>query len=154
MDVFVPIAGGLLAVVLALIARVDWTTQRIPNALNLALAGGGLGYRIVDNPYLLPRQVAFAGSVFALFLLVRWSHERITGVTGLGLGDVKMAASGALWYSPILFPYALMVSALAAMTVIFAQSAVGMPVSRTLRVPFGPFLGIGIALAFALENFA
>ena len=92
--------GVLLAVVLGAIAWIDMRRMIVPDALNLLLAAGGVAYQWMASPATLWVQVLSAAGVFAAFWLIRRVHAAVTGRIGLGLGDVKMAGTSAIWISP------------------------------------------------------
>lgn len=142
----------LLGLVVVAIAVIDLRTQRIPDALNLTLLAGGLGFH-ASNVDLVLRQIAFGAAVFSLFLVVRKMHSAFTGFVGLGLGDVKMAGAGAMWFSAPLFPLFLFAASFCALGFVLVLATIDRSISRHRRIPFGPFLGLGIAIAFCAENF-
>lgn len=142
-----------LAAMLAAIAWMDARTHRIPNGLNLALFAGGVLFQGWFGSGSALRQLVFGAAVFLFFLIVRQVHSHMTGVVGLGLGDVKMAGAGAVWFSPPLFPLFLFAASIGALGFVLMASAFGRSVTWRKRVPFGPFLGLGIAIAYATENF-
>lgn len=145
--------GLLLVILLCAITIVDARVQRIPNTLNLGLALGGLGFQMRASGDFPLQQIAFGLGVGLMFFTVRYVHHRISGVIGLGLGDVKMAAAGALWFSPLLFPLFLFTASLTALVyALIAQMGSAPSASWRRRVPFGPFLALGIAVAFCLET--
>ncbi len=123
----------------------------------------------------LPRGVgpldALAGAVLGGGVLwaVAWSYEHLTGVEGMGFGDVKLLAMiGAFlgWQAiPAVLVVASLTGSLAGLALIFTRrgrwrmgrvarrlgaSAVLPFVRRAARrteIPFGPFLALGALLA-------
>ncbi|RWM12881.1 MAG: prepilin peptidase [Mesorhizobium sp.] len=148
-----PLFAAVLAAQLIAISVIDICEQRIPDPLNLSLLVTGLGMQVGTNLEFVSYQILFAAGVGLLFLAVRQVHFSVTGVIGLGLGDVKMVGAGAMWFAPSMFPLFLFIASFAALGVALLRFTLGSPTSRFHRLAFGPFLAFGIALAFALENF-
>lgn len=142
----------LLTLVLTAIAVHDARTQRIPDALNLTLALGGLTYQALTNVEFQVQHMVFALGMGLLFFAVRCLHYWLTGIRGLGLGDVKMATAGALWFSPLLFPLFLFTASFCALAYASIVQLGKESPSWRRRVPFGPFLALGIVVAFIVET--
>jgi leader peptidase (prepilin peptidase)/N-methyltransferase len=148
----VTLAFGLaLVALLAAIARIDLARQVIPDPLNLALAGLGLGWQALRLGA-APLGAALAGlAVLGLMWGIAAGFRRVRGVVGLGLGDVKMTAAAATWISPWNLPLMLFAACLAALAAVGLAAASGRPADRRTRVPFGPFIGLGLMLVWGLE---
>ena len=144
--------GAVLAVFVALIAVIDFRSYIIPDALNAGLGVSGLAFQVWTGsgfPYI---PLAFAASVFLLFFGLRQWFKSRRQITALGLGDAKMAGASAIWISPWNLPlYLLVTCASALLFVLFSHLKSGNFDSKT-KVPFGPFLGLGIFVTWALEN--
>jgi len=149
----VAVASMILAALLVAIAYIDARRFVIPNELNLALGAAGLCVQLVMQPADLPERVAFAIGFGLLFWLVRELHYRLRGAIGLGLGDVKMAAAAAIWISPMLLPVLLFLASASALLFVGARAATSGSVSTATRIPFGPFLAIGLAGTWMLEQY-
>lgn len=144
-------AGALVAILTA-IAVVDFRDQIIPDMLNLALAVLGLAFAALDSRSLPIGQLGFAALMLAGFWLVRAGFQRYRGVAGLGLGDVKMAGAAAFWFSPWNLPLFLFTAAASALVFVLSNSMAKRPVDKHARIPFGPFLGFGLFVTWALER--
>src|SRR5882672_9711393 len=92
--------AALLACVAITIAVVDIESLIIPDLANLAMFVLGIAFVLTESGAAaapaafgdaLLRSAVSGGSLF----LLRLAYRRATGVTGLGLGDVKLAAAGA-----------------------------------------------------------
>ncbi|QPC90764.1 A24 family peptidase [Mesorhizobium sp. INR15] len=156
MEADVPIlivAGLVLAAILVGITVVDFRRMVIPDFLNLALAAGGLGFQLLVRRDNAPIQILAAVSTLAVFWALRHGHFLLTGRIGLGLGDVKMLAAAALWISPLLLPVLLFIASAAALLFIGGQVVAAGPAAARSRVPFGPFIAIGLGCSFVLEQF-
>lgn len=143
-----------LVAVLAAISIADFRRQIIPDGLNLALAGIGLGYQMATEADAVPLQLLFAAATFAAAWLIRRGHFLMTGRIGLGLGDVKMLAAAACWISPLLLPVLLFIASAGALLFVGGQVVATGPAAARARVAFGPFIAIGLGCSWALEQFA
>lgn len=142
----------VLAGLLVPIAWIDFRHHRIPNALSLGLLAGGVAFHVLLGTGLLLVQILFGLTVFVFFLIIRKAHSAVTGIVGLGMGDVKMAGAGAIWFSPVSFPVFLFTASVSALGLFAVMSAVGHTSGWRQRVPFGPFLALGIVVAYGTEN--
>lgn len=150
----VPAASFALMAILAGISIIDFRRLVIPDGLNLALAGIGLGFQMATHPADVPAQILFAAAIFAIVWLVKRGHFVMTGRIGLGLGDVKMLAAAACWISPLLLPVLLFIASASALLFIGGQVVTVGPAAARARVPFGPFIATGLGCTWALEQFA
>jgi leader peptidase (prepilin peptidase)/N-methyltransferase len=155
----VPAIFSMLLAGLAIwIAMVDLDQLIIPDLANIAIAVLGLALLAYETPVralleetanALLRAIVAGG----LLLLIRFAFERFAGKEGLGLGDVKLMAAGALWLSWISLPYALVMAAFAAIMVIVVRGIRQRAwLDRTTEIPFGAFLAPAIWAAFFLER--
>lgn len=144
--------GFLLAVLVVAIAVVDLRQLIIPDSLNLTLAAAGLGFQFWIEPALPLDALLFAALVFVVFLGLQQWFVRVRGVQGLGLGDVKMASASAFWISPWNAALYLLVTCVTALLFVFFASLRGAKLEMKMKVPFGPFLGLGLFVTWLLEN--
>ncbi|MGX5805662.1 prepilin peptidase [Bradyrhizobium sp. Arg314] len=142
-----------LATMLVAISVIDFRRMMIPDGLNVVLAAGGLGFQMVVQPDALPLQAGYAVTILAAFWAIRRGHFARTGRIGLGLGDVKMLGAAACWIDPLLFPLLLFVASAAALLFVGWQAVAIGPATVRSRVPFGPFIALGLACGWALEHF-
>ncbi len=144
--------GAVLAVLVAAIAIIDFRSLIIPDALNAGLAVSGLAFQFWTGTGSIVIPLAFAIAVFLLFLALRRWFKARRQITALGLGDAKMAGASALWISPWNLPlYLLFTCVTALLFVLFSHLKSGNFDTKT-KVPFGPFLGLGIFVTWVLEN--
>ena len=141
-----------LFAVLAAIAVVDSRTLRIPDGLNLCLAGLGIAYQASATRGFPFRAVAFATIVFVAFWAVGAGYRHLRGVSGLGFGDVKMAAASALWFDPWNLAIFVLVASLSALVFVAVAAARSGGLQGAARIPFGPFLAVGLAATWLLER--
>ncbi|TGP85423.1 MULTISPECIES: A24 family peptidase [unclassified Mesorhizobium] len=146
------VAGLVLAAILVAIAAVDFRRQVIPDPLNLALAVSGLGFQLIVQPDSAAMQLLVAALTLAVFWVLRRGHFLLTGRIGLGLGDVKMLAAAALWINPLLLPVLLFIASAAALLFVGGQVVAAGPAAARMRVPFGPFVALGLGLSWMLEQ--
>ncbi|AZO32540.1 A24 family peptidase [Mesorhizobium sp. M1B.F.Ca.ET.045.04.1.1] len=146
------VAGLVLAGILAAIAVVDFRRQVIPDPLNMALAVSGLGFQLVAQRD-AAMQLLIAALALAVFWALRRGHFLLTGRIGLGLGDVKMLGAAALWINPVLLPVLLFIASTAALLFVGGQVVAAGPAAARMRVPFGPFIALGLGLSWMLEQF-
>jgi leader peptidase (prepilin peptidase)/N-methyltransferase len=147
-------ALGALAV---LIAIVDLDRYIIPDAAVLAMLVLGLALAAVEREGSLAGVLAdavlrAAASGGALYLL-RSVYRRLTGIEGLGLGDVKLAAAAGPWLMWPTLPFAVAVAAVAALLTVGARAVMlRQPLHLKQELPFGAFLAPAVWLSFLIER--
>lgn len=150
--------AAALAALAVYVAIVDLDRFIIPDAANIAIFIAGLALVLTEG---WPRE-ALAGLQDALLralvaggflLLLRFAYMRATGIEGLGLGDVKLAAAGAPFLSWGTLPLALALAAIACALALAVRAVMrGERIDRTAELPFGAFLAPAIWLAFVLDR--
>jgi leader peptidase (prepilin peptidase)/N-methyltransferase len=135
--------ASLYALLILLVAAsvYDVRTLRIPDMLTAPIALGGAAFAFAfynDEAWL---RVLAAAGFGALMLALALAYERLRG-PGLGGGDIKLFAAGALWLPPWAIPWALASAALSALAWIAAQRNSTTPKRRL--IPFAPFLSLGL----------
>lgn len=134
------------------LAKTDLDRFELPDIGNLALFVLGLGWVAASASDIgeglvqaLIRALAAAAFLFA----IRTLYRAIRKMDGLGWGDVKLAAAGAVWLSWSQMPIALLIGALAGILVATAHAACS---RRTLALqaalPFGALLAPAIWLVW------
>ncbi len=131
------------------VALVDLRRRIIPNALNGAL----LGLVAVQNLARLDPTGA-AGSVglalaeaalaYGLFAGLRAGYGRLRGRSGLGLGDVKLVAAAMPWIGLAQLPLMILIASTSALLAVVALRLSGRRIGADTRLPFGPFLVLGL----------
>ncbi len=150
--------SALLAGLAIWIAWVDLERLVIPDLANIAVAALGAAFILIETPAgalveefsdALMRAIAAGGLLF----LVRFIFQRFAGKEGLGLGDVKLMAAGAIILTWASLPYALVLAAVAAILVVALRGIrQGAWLDRETEIPFGAFLAPAIWAAFLLEQ--
>ena len=145
--------GLLLAVRLVFAAMlvalffIDLEHQLLPDAITLPGVVIGVAASTWAGPGLLS-SVAGAALGAAILLAIRWGWKRITGVDGMGLGDVKMLAMVGAFLG---WQQVWLVLFLASLTgaVVGVSIAVTGRGSMKSRLPFGTFLAVAALIASA-----
>jgi len=144
--------GIVLFLILGAMAITDLRTMLIPDKLNIALFGLGFAYQSVIMKSLPVTAIVVSVTVFASFWLIRTGYQRFRGATGLGLGDVKMAGGSAMWISAWNLPIFLLVACICALIFVVLSALRSGGLDRAAKIPFGPFLGVGLAVTWVLER--
>jgi leader peptidase (prepilin peptidase) / N-methyltransferase len=122
---------------LAAITLTDLEQRIIPNKVLLAGAIICLAIAIPTDPGGLPERAIAAAAAGGVFFLVVLAYPK-----GMGLGDVKLAATMGLFLGRAVAP-AILVGLLAGSLVGLALIARHGSRARKMAVPFGPFLALG-----------
>jgi len=144
--------GLLLAALVAAVAVSDMRRMTIPDPLNLLLAAGGFAFQLWRNQMPAYAVLMFPAALFLGFLALRLWFARSRGTAGLGLGDVKMAGASAFWISPWNLTLYLLFSCTGALLFVLYLYLRGGRIDLKMKVPFGPFLGLGLMVTWVLEN--
>lgn len=140
-------ANCLLGWCLLALGWIDARHMRLPDAITLPLITCGLAITWwVDRPaILLHASGAIVG--FLIFHGLSAGYRHLRGREGLGGGDAKLLAAGGAWVGFDQLAVLILLAAMAAITWVLASTfrRNGVP-SKTLAVPFGPFLGVAIWL--------
>jgi leader peptidase (prepilin peptidase)/N-methyltransferase len=92
----------------------------------------------------LARAAVTAGVLAA----IREVHRRLSGIEGLGRGDVKLAAAIGAWLPAEMIPFCFAVATAAALAFVLLSRLRGQAIARTTRIPFGAFLCPALWLVF------
>jgi leader peptidase (prepilin peptidase)/N-methyltransferase len=132
------IALGLVFVsMLVAVTLTDLERRIIPNKILLVTAVLGIAIAAVGDPGSLPERAIAAAAAGLLFFLAALAYPR-----GMGLGDVKLAATMGLFLgrdvAPAIF-VALLTGSLVGLAIIARKGSE----ARKQAIPFGPFLAFG-----------
>ena len=132
------IALGLVFVtMLVAVTLTDLERRIIPNKILLVAAVLGVAIAAVGDPGSLPERAIAAAAAGGLIFLAALAYPR-----GMGLGDVKLAATMGLFLGRDVAP-AILVALLAGSLVGLAMIAREGAGARKRAIPFGPFLAFG-----------
>ncbi|MDQ2632056.1 MAG: prepilin peptidase [Actinomycetota bacterium] len=132
------VALGLIFVTMLLaVTLTDLERRVIPNKILAVAALLGVAVVAVFDAGSLPERAAAAAGAGGLFFLAALAYPR-----GMGLGDVKLAATMGLFLGRDVAP-AILVGLLAGSIVGLALIARHGAAARKQAIPFGPFLALG-----------
>jgi leader peptidase (prepilin peptidase) / N-methyltransferase len=129
--------GLVLVTTLLAVTLTDLERRIIPNKILIAAAVLGLVIAAATDPGSLPERLAAGAGACGLLFLAALAYPR-----GMGLGDVKLAATMGLFLGRNVAP-ALFVALLAGSSVGLAMIARDGAAARKRAIPFGPFLALG-----------
>ena len=142
----------LLGALMVAGADVDARSYILPDLVTLgALAGGLLAAAVMEpfSPWLaVAAAVARAAVTAGVLAAVGSVHRRLSGIEGLGLGDVKLAAAIGAWLPAEAIPFCFALATAAALAFVLLSRLRGHAIARTTRIPFGAFLCPALWLAF------
>ena len=139
---------ALLGWQLILIAVVDAEHFWLPDALTVPLMATGLiAATVLPTASLLHSAIGAAAGFLGLWLLAT-AYRRLRQRDGLGGGDPILLAAGGAWVAWIGLPSILLWASVSALSLVAARMLMGRAVSGQDRLPFGPFLAIGIWLTW------
>jgi leader peptidase (prepilin peptidase)/N-methyltransferase len=136
--------GCLLLVIVVRMAIIDCREMILPNRLNFLLAASGTGQTFVVG------QPNFGDALLGALLgfVVLWGvatlFRHLRGIDGLGFGDQKFSAAAGLWIGWQEIAPMLLIASCSALAFVTIRSAKERSFDVVARVPFGPFLGIGV----------
>ncbi|MBL8660779.1 MAG: prepilin peptidase [Rhodospirillales bacterium] len=141
-------ASAILGWTLVALAAIDLRVLILPDALTLPLAAIGLFMVWQMTPEALPSHVVGAGLGWMSFRLLAALYARVRGRAGLGHGDAKLMAAAGAWVGWQALPTVVLFAALAALAAVALSAGVGRRIDATTRIPFGPFLALGLWLTW------
>lgn len=142
---------ALTLCLLALLSYIAWSDLRafrIPDHATLPLAlAGALWIWLTREPLAL--HIGAAIVVALVFLGLGLAYRQFRKIEGLGLGDVKLVAAGALWIGAGIAQAVAIGAGLALLVTVVklrtARHSAGDP------IPFGLYLAIGIGAVFLIR---
>ncbi len=145
MMVVTVLSGLVLIAALIQLAHIDWATHRLPNIITLPLIAAGLlwAFGTAEDfyPHLLGAALGY-GVFWAVEVLYRLIRKR----DGLGRGDAKLLAAGGAWCGAWALPAIVLIASVSALIYILPKGE-----QRDTRIPFGPFLAIGIGAVWLVQ---
>ncbi len=150
---FVYFASFLLVAALIVISFIDLDVRIVPDVISLpgiivGLSLSVIGYFVVGESIVVPSPLSSVIGIITgggFLLATAWIYEKITGVEGMGGGDIKLLAMiGAFlgWPAiPITLFFASLVGSIVGLGCMLLTGA-----GRRLALPFAPFLCSGALL--------
>jgi leader peptidase (prepilin peptidase) / N-methyltransferase len=136
------IALGLVFIaVLTAVTLTDLERRIIPNKILLVGAALAVAIAALAEPGSLPERALSAAAAGGLLFAVALAYPR-----GMGLGDVKLAATMGLFLGRNVAP-AILIALLAGALVGLAMIAREGAAARKRAIPFGPYLALGGVVA-------
>ncbi len=137
----------ILVSLLVALSIIDLKTFRLPNVLTFSLIGTGLldGWLRADD---LTNRIIGAVIGYSVFLAIEIGYKSMRGQDGLGRGDAKMLAGGGAWTGWYGLPFIVLIGSVMGLVAALFPS-----LREKNRIPFGPFLALGILIVwFSLYN--
>lgn len=131
---------------LAAITLTDLERRIIPNKILLAGAIVALAIIAPTDPASLPERAIAAAGAGAVFFLAALAYPG-----GMGLGDVKLAATMGLFLGRAVAPailFALLAASVVGIALLLRHGAS----ARKMAIPFGPFLALGGVVAMLVGD--
>jgi leader peptidase (prepilin peptidase)/N-methyltransferase len=137
--------------VLVLVSQIDLEYRIIPDVIVLPAAGIGLAAMTALHPGRWYEWLGAALGAAAFMWLIAVLYERVRGMSGMGMGDVKLALCMGAYLGVAIVP-ALFIG-------FFLGAVVGLVLllrggSMKTALPFGPFLAAGGAVALFVGRLA
>jgi leader peptidase (prepilin peptidase)/N-methyltransferase len=127
---------------------------RLPDLLTAGALCIAISIIYVDPERQLIAHLATGAIASAAFWGVRYGYQKIRGVQGLGLGDIKLIASLGVVSGPFGLPTVVLVAALLAITYAILRGIMtGQSVNGKIALPFGSFLCLSLLIFWALVGF-
>jgi leader peptidase (prepilin peptidase) / N-methyltransferase len=140
------VIGLVFVAMLAIVTLTDLEQRIIPNKVLIAGAVLCLAIAAPTDPAGLPERAIAAVGAGGLFFLVALAYP-----AGMGLGDVKLAATMGLFLGTAVAP-AILVGLLSGSVVGLALIARHGAGARKMAIPFGPFLAFGGVVGLLVGN--
>lgn len=138
--------GLVLLTTLAAVTLTDLERRIIPNSILIVAALAGVAISLTDPSALGERAIA-AAAAGGFFLLAALLYP-----SGMGMGDVKLAALIGFFLGRAVVPAVLVALAVGAVVGIVIIALKGGQEGRKQAVPFGPFLALGALVGLLAGN--
>lgn len=136
----------ILASFLAALAWIDFKTFRLPDILTLPLTALGILQAWVLGTDWEAGLIG-AGIGYAVFVALETGFRHVRGKEGLGRGDAKLLAAGGAWCGWAGLPFVILIASGSGLIALLLPSF--RKLADAGRIPFGPFLALGILLVWA-----
>jgi leader peptidase (prepilin peptidase)/N-methyltransferase len=133
-------------------ADVDARTFLLPDCVTLGALACGIAAAAILEPFSPWLAVGAAAARAAVTASVLWglrlAYHRLSGVEGLGRGDIKLSAAVGAWLPAELIPICFGAATAAALAFAAVAHLRGRTMARTTRLPLGAFLCPALWLVF------
>ena len=145
------IVSTVFVAALIVISFIDLAVRIVPDVISLPGIVAGLlfsliGRYVIDDPFeLVPSPISALLGVLVgggFLLALAWAYEAVTGVEGMGGGDIKLLAMIGAFLGWPSIPITLFFSSLGG-SVIGLTAMMVKGVGRRYALPFAPFLCLG-----------
>jgi leader peptidase (prepilin peptidase) / N-methyltransferase len=143
---------AILLAALVMIGYYDFSRLIIPNWINGLLLLFGLFFSARTGFSLFVFASFGAAGVALLFYCLACFYERVRGRSGLGMGDIKLIATTSVWVGIVGLPWVLLIASNAALVHAVVQNAMKGNVQGATRIPFGPYIALGLFLVWYFQN--
>lgn len=141
-------AGCLLGWFLLTLSAIDIRHHLLPNSLTLTLLVLGFGFNLFYFPGSIIDAVIGIFIGYVLFTAISWAYHRIRHRDGLGFGDAKLLAAAGAWVGWQGLASVILISSVSGLIIATLWITIKKKELATYKVPFGPFLAVGIWLTW------
>lgn len=146
--------GFILIALLIPLVVADLKYGILPNYLNILLCLSGILQSFFVENLQIMECLLGGGLAGATLFFVAKTYKKIRNVEGLGMGDVKLAAAGGLWVGWSMVGVMIFVGAFSAAIFVLVRTWRIGKLDRLERIPFGPFLAVGILCSWIFRQFS
>lgn len=138
--------GCVLGWTLLALIVIDYRHYVLPDYLTLPLIPLGMLTSWLADPYDGLKGSVIGAAVGLVFIVgLRFFYGVVRKREGIGLGDAKLLAAAGAWVTLGGLPSVILLSALSAIVFAVGRAmATKARLSGALRIPFGPFLALGL----------
>jgi leader peptidase (prepilin peptidase)/N-methyltransferase len=138
--------GCVLGWTLLALIVIDYRHYVLPDYLTLPLIPLGMLAAWVADPYDGLKGSVIGAAVGLIFIIgLRFFYGVVRKREGIGLGDAKLLAAAGAWVMWDGLPSVILLSALSGIVFAVGRAlAMKSHMSGALRIPFGPFLALGL----------
>jgi leader peptidase (prepilin peptidase)/N-methyltransferase len=133
-----------LAATLIALSVIDLQSFRLPDLGTLPLIAAGLGLAWLLGWDNLWWRIAAAAAGYLALLGFETLYRLLRGRAGLGMGDAKLLAAAGAWLGLEALPLVLLAACALATLAVLALVVAGNRLGLGTRIPFGPFLALGL----------
>jgi leader peptidase (prepilin peptidase) / N-methyltransferase len=143
----------VLGIIAICISWIDFRQQIIPDALNGALAFGGIAALAASEKITLADAVFGVLVGFLVPFTLALAYQWLRGISGLGMGDIKFLAASGFWIGVTGLPWLILFASLSGLIFALAKLAVVGDVSTQTRLAFGPHLAVALFATWIFKGF-